>query len=286
MVDAVPEPLENAPRPQAPLPSEPFQRWNPRADGGASAEFHRTAAGILARFPGVADFEFRPTGVACHPVPGAGQAWRTLYSQQVRPLLLAHRGEPVFHGGAVVVDGGAVVFLAPSGRGKSTLTTAFARRGMPFLGDDCVHLSMQGEILVLPQEPFMRLWDDSLEHAAPAQAARISGRGSPKPRVLSGESLPHCAQPRPLRAVYLLDIARPGMPGVRALSPAEAVMGWTANAFMLDIKDRATLGRTLATSSRLAHACHGRRLSYPRDYAMLDAVVETVLADLEADRRG
>ena len=265
---------------QMPLLGPPFQRWNPRSDGQASTEFHRIDAGVMVRFPGLADFVVTGSGVTCIPVPGTGQTWRSLYEQQVHPLVLAHHGAPIFHGGAVVVDGGAVAFLAPSGRGKSTLTTAFARRGMPFLSDDCLQLHLGSDIMVMPQQAFVRLWEDSVANVAPQTADRIFGTGSSKPRVLAGSELLHCNRPMPLRAVYVIDSMQPAEPAVMQLSPAQALMAWTANAFVLDIKSHEVLRRTMVTASRLAHALPVSLLAYPRDYAMLDAVVATILADL------
>lgn len=272
-------------RSQEAISHPPFQRWNPRPDARSSTEFHHTDRGVLVRFPGVADFLVAASGVSCYPVPGSGDAWQPLFEQQVRPLVLADRGAPIFHGGAVVVDGGAVAFLAPSGRGKSTLTTAFARRGMPFLSDDCLQLDVDGDILVVPQAAFVRLWEDSIAGAAPEHAERGHGSGSPKPRILSGAALPHCNSAMPLRAVYLIDEACPALPEIAQLTLAEAMMGWTANAFVLDISSRSVLQRSMNIAARLAKAVPVRKLAYPRDYAVLDAVVDAILSDM-ASRDG
>ena len=54
----------------------------------------------------------------------------------VIPLLLAERGDLVFHASAVAVGGRAVLFCAPSGRGKSTLALQAHRLGHGVLSDD------------------------------------------------------------------------------------------------------------------------------------------------------
>lgn len=56
--------------------------------------------------------------------------------------LLAERvdGAAVLHGGAAATPGGALVVSGPGGSGKSSLTAALAKLGMPIFGDDVLLL--------------------------------------------------------------------------------------------------------------------------------------------------
>ncbi len=230
----------------------PFQRWHDLA-GDYSALFYQTGSGeFLVRFPGVADFGLSPTrGVSCTPALGLrDDAWRGIYEQQVQPLLLSLRGEHVFHGGAVVVGDNAIAFLAPSGRGKSTLTTSFARRGHAFLSDDCLHLDLAGpRTHVHAHAKHVRLWEDSASALGDGAATYVPG--SPKPRLMASDQLPHCDQPMPLSRVYLLGEEAVDAPVIRPVSPSQQLIGWTANAFVLDIKNPDVLRRNLAAAARL-----------------------------------
>ena len=58
------------------------------------------------------------------------------------------------------------------------------------------------------------------------------------------------------------------------------LIGWTANAFVLDIKNPEVLKRNLAAAARLVREVPMRQLTYPRRYELLDDVVDAVLADV------
>jgi len=272
-------PVLHPAREQRPMPGAPFQRWNPQPDGKASAMFYRTSAGILIRFPGIADFVLTPSGLDCFPLPGTGEAWQSIYGQQVYPLLLADRGGAVFHGGAVAVEGGAVAFLASSGVGKSTLTTAFARRGYPFLSDDCLHLDLaRTRAHVLPHGDHVRLWEDSAAELGEGAAAYVAG--SSKPQLAASDRLPHCKRAVPIACAYILAAGGAKATAVQTMTPSQQLLGWTANAFVLDIKNPDVLKRNLAAAARLVREVPMRRLDYPRRYEVLDDVVDAVLADV------
>ena len=254
----------------------PFQTWgSPEAP---TTLFFRDESGFLIRFPGVAEFLItHESEVECRPCPGA-EGWRGILEQQVQPLLLSLRGEQVFHGGAVAVGDEAVAFLAQSGRGKSTLTAAFARRGHPFLGDDCLHLDLCGaRAFAQPHVDHVRLWDDSAVALDAGDLRYVAG--SVKPRLQAGERLPHCDTPLPLSRVYLLGDGEVESPCIEALSPSQQLIGWTANAFVLDIKNPDVLKRNMQACARLVAEVPMRRLDYPRRYDVLDEVVALVLAD-------
>ncbi len=78
--------------------------------------------------------------------------------------LLHQRNVLVLHAGAVVVKKSSVIFLGPSGIGKSTLAAAFHQRGYPFLADDvCAITMVKGKPAVIPGFPRLKLWEDVLK---------------------------------------------------------------------------------------------------------------------------
>lgn len=275
-----------------PLASPPdsacFQRWNPDSADGLVL-FYREPSGFLIRFPDTADFRIALDGriVEYASAPGSGERWRMLYQQQVRPVMDSLHGPPAYHGAVVAVGGRAIAFLGPSGQGKSTLTAAFARRGYPFLSDDCLRIEHvgDGQFRATPHAPWIRLWDDSLDALAPAGQAPFLAPGSPKPQLEAGHSLPHCTQALPLARVYVLGDGEADVAMLKPIAPAQAAMMWTRNAFVLDIKSPTVMALSFDAAARLAAALPMRHLDYPRRYEALDEVVAAVLADLEADPR-
>lgn len=85
--------------------------------------------------------------------------------------LLHQRGLLVLHGSAIETPRGAVVFVGPSGNGKSTLAAAFYRRGYRLVADDvcAVVLNEENAPMVLPAYPQLKLWADVVKRLDRAQ---------------------------------------------------------------------------------------------------------------------
>jgi len=69
------------------------------------------------------------------------------------------------HASGVLVDGEAVLFAGNSGAGKSTTAAALRRKGYTLVADDLsiIHKDNNGQIVVEPGVPFVKLWKDSFE---------------------------------------------------------------------------------------------------------------------------
>lgn len=267
-------------RAQAPQPS-PFHTWS-LPDSTAWTHFHRVHDGYLVRFPEMADFEVSADArrVTCHPVPGTTDAvTQHLYLNQVLPLVLSKQGQLVFHASAVEVAGGAIAFVADSGRGKSTLAAGFAIAGFRFLTDDGLVVEPSGPgHVVLPSHPSIRLWEDS-EAAliAPGTMAAPALEFTPKARFLAGPHLGFCDEPRPLRRVYFLgDGSAPDI-AFQRLSGSEAMIEWVKHSFLLDIEETPRLASHFNQLARLANETIHYRLDYPRRYEDLARVRRAIV---------
>jgi ABC-type multidrug transport system fused ATPase/permease subunit len=109
-------------RPFVPQPVPSFHHWL-LPDGTLWLQFYRTPAGYLLRFTDLAEFEISADGqtIACWPSAEISDGTiQHLYLNQVLPLALSQQGKLVFHASAVQIGAGAVAFMGPSGRGKST----------------------------------------------------------------------------------------------------------------------------------------------------------------------
>ncbi len=268
------------PRAQDPLPTEPFERIL-ATDGSPWLDVHRTPAGYLLRYPGRADFAVAADGLAAEawPVPGAPEATLAhLWRNQVRPLALSRQGRVVLHASAVDLQGAGLAFAGPSGRGKSTLAAAFARRGAGFLCDDGLLLDLGGDdILIEPGDPSLRLWEDSHAALEPSGAALAPPLDyTPKARLLAGEGLAHCPEPRPLRALYLLGPGEADAVALEPVPPPEALRALLRLLTVLDLEARDVLAAHFQELARLAERPIVWRLDYPRRYEALEGVVEAV----------
>jgi hypothetical protein len=270
------------PREQPGMNVAPFHVWAMPA-GGDWMQFFRVGRGYLLRFPDLADFSLSADGdmVICVPVPGVSQpTLEHLYLNQVLPLALGKQGGMVFHGSAVVMDGGAVVFLGSSGRGKSTLAAAFATQGRAFLTDDALVLdASSGRYTVQPSHASIRLWDDSRESLLAGNTALAPAVDyTSKARLLAGPGLVHCDEPRDLLTAYVLGDGSAKDIVLRRLSEAEALIAWTKHSFVLDIEDRAVVQQHFERVAPLAERVTCFSLDYPRCYDALGKVL-AALAD-------
>ena len=267
-------------RVQAELVQPPFHEWT-LPGGDLWAEFHRLKGGFLLRFPQFADFEISEDGSwnACYPCRTLTEATREhLYLNQVLPLVQSLQGKLVFHAAAVEMKAGAIAFLAPSGRGKSTLAAAFAAHGNRFLTDDSLVLeTAESGFRALPSAPTIRLWEDSQAALLPAGAAMAPPVFySPKGKFLASNHLPHCQKSRPLKAAYFLGDGSADEIDIRPLRGSETVAKWVSHSFLLNVDDSAALEVHFEGVTALARVVPSFDLDYPRRYQNIDQLRQTL----------
>jgi len=266
---------------QAPLGGVPFHTWA-FPDGTPWIAFYRTHAGYLLRFPELADFEVSADGlrVICAPALNVSHATaQHLYLNQVLPLVLSKLGKLVFHASAVEVMGSAIAFVAEAGRGKSTLAASFAVGGFRFLTDDGLVVEHTADgYQVLPSHPSIRLWADS-EEALIAPGARTAPALSftSKSRLLAGDGIRFCDQPRLLRRVYFLGDGSADTLTFEHLRPAEALVEWVKHSFLLDVEEKPRLASHFDQVARLANQPIHYRMDYPRRFDDLALVRQVIV---------
>lgn len=272
---------------QTQLSGPPFHSWL-FPNGTPWAEFYRESKGYRLRFPGLADFTLSAdaTQVAAIPVPGVSEGTiEHLYLNQVLPLSLSKQGSLVFHASAVELDPGAVAFIGPTGRGKSTLAASFAISGHRFLTDDGLVLAEKRETYeVLPSHPSIRLWHDSEKHLISPQVDRAKPLCyTTKSRLLSGDSLAYCDSPRTLLRAYFLGDGSAKKIEFLPMNPSEALIEWVRFSFLLDIQEQPLIAAHFDQVARLAaHTIHFR-LDFPRRYGYLDQVRQAIIEHATAD---
>ncbi len=124
-----------------------------------------TANEYLLRVSGVASYYVKNgEEIIIEPCMNAkAQDIRVFLLGTVLPALLSQRDYLVLHGGAVVVNGKAVVFLGPSQVGKTALALCFYDLGHKLLGDEvCAIQMLNDKIVAQPGIPQLNAWQDTL----------------------------------------------------------------------------------------------------------------------------
>lgn len=111
-------------------------------------------------------------------------------------VLLHQRQMIALHASAVVLGGGAVLFLGDKRSGKSTTAAALASRGHALVTDDIAALALDsgGETQILPGPPWLKLREDvtaNFSASEQGEAPRDGARARWEPPVHSSDgSLP------------------------------------------------------------------------------------------------
>jgi hypothetical protein len=196
-------------------------------------------------------------------------------------LAMHLRDRLTLHGSAVAVKDGALVFLAPSGYGKSTLAMSLTLAGARFMSDDAVPVRIDGDaVIAAPGVPSPRFREDSFARFSrePAGAtAESSGKRSLGDRLTDDIVEPH---ERPLAAVYLLHPVSPA-PGAEprreVMAPTAATIAVLQNAKLAKVLWPDESPRLLGLVADVTRRVRVWRLDVPRDLEQLPALAEQLL---------
>lgn len=169
-------------------------------------------------------------------------------------LALALQGRWCLHGGAVIHQGAAIVFLGQSGFGKSTITAWLSARlaAMTRLADDVVPVTMNGALHSLPPFPQVNL---------PA-AQQYS-------------------DPDPI-AVTQIYVLRPGSDGTsaaHALSARAAALALARHTLSARLFPDSLLEQHLLFCAQVAESTHVSTLEYPHTQRSLETLKEIIARD-------
>lgn len=265
------------------FPSRWDHRWL-RPDGTVSLACSRGRSGYRLGFPDLAtatvDDDGR--GVALAPLrPLSPESAEHLVVDQILPRVASFRGRLVLHAGCVAAPEGAVAFLGDSGAGKSTLCAAFARRGVPIVGDDGIFVRAGdgGGFSVAATYPGLRLHAEAIDRVwdAAAPSAPVDGEGGKRrfgPESVRGA---WALGAHPLRAIFTLD-AEAATDGISVvpLRPHEAFRALLKGCFQLHLDDAERSRRQFEAIAALLDAVPVRALKYPRRLERLADVVAAV----------
>ncbi len=230
--------------------------WQEIAEPPWRVAVARTGDGVLADCSLTGTFLIEPAARRVRAAPlDTGPSWQHTMVASAIPLLLAELGDLVLHASALVVDGRAVAFCGPAGRGKSTLAYRLSGSHRPLLAEDGLALTRDpddGGWLAWPGPRGVRLFVDEAE-----------GK-----RVHLVEPGAEGVEPAPLGAVVILAARGAGPFEVERLTPAEAVQAVMANVVCVRGEG---VRRAFADVARLAERVPVHRAMLPDD---LDRVVD------------
>ena len=198
------------------------------------------------------------------------------------------------HGSGVVLEGGAIGFVAPRFWGKSTLAMALTKAGARLLSDDTLAVDPDAVPLKLwPGVHSVRLWGDSAEKITGEDPAGGAAPFEIK-RTLAGlpERLLACS-PVLLSAIYLLAPRQGDGPVVNraAVAPVPAALSLVAHAKIGALLGKSEAPRVFDQAVRVASQVAVYRLDLPRDFERVGDVVAQLAmwhdgaADPEAQAR-
>lgn len=225
------------------------------------------------------------TGDAFHE-----QAVAMNLSGVISTYLMLLRGYPSLHASAVRLNGEAVVFLGPKGRGKSTLAAGLLRRGAALMADDVLPLvERDGTIRGLPGLPFMKLWQSSVEHALDLTEALPNVTPLIEKKVLNVTGRYAVSNaPEPLRALYLLQRAAdpqgPNGIAISDISGKEALMVLFEHTGLRGLMLPGEIAPLMPLYTRLLRQAPVRALRYPDGFEHQEHVAQALVDDLRGGR--
>lgn len=165
-------------------------------------------ADYMLRVPGVATYKISSgRHIYVDVADGANLNSVDVYlTGSAMSVLLTQRNIYSFHGNAIQVGDGAVLFSGDSGAGKSTVAAAFWQAGFSLLSDDvCAINCTQSPCMVSPAYPHIKLWGEILDYfKLDRNDYVLINKDWPKYYISLGEQF--CADALPVKAIFFLSI--------------------------------------------------------------------------------
>jgi hypothetical protein len=243
--------------------------------------FEADAEQVLLSFPGAARFlVHQGREITVQPASeAADDSVRAFLLGPALGAVLLQRGVLALHAAACASATGAVLLAGASGRGKSTLLAALLARGHRMLSDDlsAVTLDSAGLPIAHPAFARVRLLADSLDRLGLDRRDVRPVRPS-----VSKYSVPatveFCGDPRPIRAVYVLDYRSAGEIQLLPLSGQERLAAIRSHVYSRRLAEGLRLHRLhFPLAATLASQVPVVRVSRPRGLAFVDGVVNAIV---------
>jgi hypothetical protein len=207
---------------------------------------------------------------------------------QALSFALVKSGLEPLHATAAAIDGKAAVFLGDCGFGKSTLAAAFLQAGYRLLTDDLLVLhKTHAAPLAYPGSPRIKLFPDLARKFLGDAVTGVPMNPHTHKLILPLKHSQVCTHVLPVGAIYALappSDVRDNDVHIAPMNRRQAFLTILASAFNRAILDSTRLRRQFEMAQALANAWPVKKLSYPRTFDYLPAVLDAVVLDLCAKR--
>lgn len=200
-------------------------------------------------------------------------------------FLLLQRGVFPFHGSTVVIDNfGAIMFIGPSGVGKSTLATKFVQEGHQLLSDDVTvfepNLHKPG--LVYSGVCRVKLWNDSIQRLAyRRQEYSFILPGWEKKHLLFGEEIEQTEVP--LRGIYCLSPSDKAQIIIHELDTLQKINSLMLNTYReMGVEMLSLQQPHFEWCVQVAKTIPIKRIERPVNTFEIDNLYETIMSDISA----
>lgn len=243
--------------------------------------------GIIVQNRYVGRYWITSDHITCYPDPGiSGDTLSDHLLSWVFCYWLELQGMPALHASAVNVQGGALVFLATQGGGKSTLAADFIQRGHALVTDEILAVKKHGEVFQgIPSYPQLRLWPASFTGLQLNQAIQRHLDAAHKYHIPVGSQNwgDFSSLPVPIKRIYLPErVDNPAQKiNIHPIRKNQAVVELIKHTYTPHMVQAAGLSeRRLAFLSQLIEQAPIYQLSFPNGYEHLDALYQAIIEDI------
>jgi hypothetical protein len=206
---------------------------------------------------------------------------------EIISLWLELHGLPAIHASAVVMNGGAVGFVAAHKGGKSALAATMMLHGCPLLTDDILPLEIcDGIVTGRPGYPQMRMWPDEADFFLGGHENLATVHPWYTKRCVpvgDGGFGSFCSKKQPLKALYIPERQEThNTITIKPVLSSNALIELVCTSFSAQIVE--ALGLSVPRMKFFASVVTRipiRRVTYPSGFRNLSLVRDALLEDLE-----
>ena len=266
-----------------------FPQENSSSNAKASLYLYRGENFLRIVYLGFATYDLFEDEIFCYPTDLTSTKRLHLnFLGPVMSLWLEHHDFLVLHASSILVDHKAVLFLADSQQGKSTIAVSMIKMGYPVLSDDLVPIKynqIDDKFLAYPSYPVIKLWPDQFKRLFENENADDyldKELRKCRMRVDELDSDLFCNRPYPISMIFHLSRREDlSALSIEPLSKIDAITKLIQYSFAAPIMiatgwqpDR------LKEFSTLASYTPGRDLRYPTDVHNQDSLCEKIITNL------
>lgn len=236
---------------------------------------------------GIGDILVSPNGrfLACYPDnQSSSDSFNVYLLTQALSFALVKCGLEPLHATAVVIDNKAAIFLGDCGFGKSTLAAAFLQAGYRLLTDDLLILrKIHGTLLAYPGSPRIKLFPEMANKFLGDSVIGVPMNPHTRKLIAPLRHSQLCTDVLPVGAIYAL-VPPFEVQGAEvrlsSLTQRQAFLTLLASTFNRTILDPTRLRQQFERAQALANTLPVKKLSYPRSFDDLPAVLKLVVSDV------